>query len=118
MSFSWGFGAIVIKIHGKAGQQSNNVTQGSDWRSLKGMQRFMAAFSTGAAWNIGNIFAVEKTVRDVGEEGVCVCGKVRLQKNFLGKERSKAECRTCVIWSTCGHLKKLTITILIHHLLS
>ncbi len=46
--------------------------QGPDWRGMKGMRRFIAASSTGAAWNIGNSFAVEKTVRDVGEE-VCVC---------------------------------------------
>lgn len=48
------------------------------------MQRFMAASSAGATWNIGNSFVVEKTIRDVGEEeGVCVCGcgKVRLEKN-------------------------------------
>lgn len=79
-SFSWRIGAVVIKIHGKTGQQSNNVMQGPDWRGMKGMQRFMAASSTGAARNIGNSFAVEKTVRDVGcGRGGCVCGKVRLQ---------------------------------------
>lgn len=84
-SFSWRFGAVVIKIHGKTGQQSNNVMQGPDWRGMKGMQRFMAASSTGAARNIGNSFAVEKTVRDVGEEGVCVeKSDYRLQKH-LGK---------------------------------
>lgn len=61
------------------------------WKGMKGMRRFMAASSTEAVWNIGNSFVVEKTVRDLGEEeGVCGCGKVRLEINgnrfsFLGK---------------------------------